>query len=98
MDLHEWLRPYQEDGRTVAGLRVFRNCVNLIRCLPQLQFDPRHPNDAATQPHELTHAPDALRYFAAGRPFARPAGPPSAPALPFALRTPEKTRGGYQEW
>ncbi len=73
MDLREWLRPRGEPGARWAALTVFRCCPNLIRCLPQLQFDGRRPSDAAGQPHEITHAPDALRYFAAGRP---------APALP----------------
>jgi phage terminase large subunit len=68
-DLHEWLRPYEdEQGRTRAALTVYRNCENLIRTLPSLSRDTRNPNDAAVTPHELTHAPDALRYFAAGRP------------------------------
>lgn len=44
-------------------LRIFRGCVNLIRCLPQLQYDDKNPSDVATQPHELTHGPDALRGF-----------------------------------
>ena len=44
------------------------NCENLIRTLPQLQSDEKNPNDVANEPHELTHAPDAIRYFVAGRP------------------------------
>ena len=68
-DLHEWLRPYRdEQERMRAALTVFRSCENLIRTLPSLARDPKNPNDAAVTPHELTHAPDALRYFAAGRP------------------------------
>ena len=98
MDLREWLRPYRENGGMTAGLRVFRGCVNLIRCLPQLQFDRRRPNDAATEPHELTHAPDALRYFAAGRPYAPPPQAPSRPPLPFALCTENDEKGAYQPW
>ena len=39
-----------------------------IRCMPLLQFDEHKPNDVAREPHELTHAPDAIRYFVAGRP------------------------------
>ena len=31
--------------------------------------DPRNPNDAAREPHELTHLPDSLRAFCAGRPI-----------------------------
>ena len=37
--------------------------MNLIRTLPALQHDDKNPNDVATEPHELTHIPDALRYF-----------------------------------
>ncbi len=101
MDLHEWLRPYDRQGKTVAGLRVFAGCVNLIRTLPQLQFDPHRINDAATTPHELTHAPDALRYFAAGRPYAPSPLQPPTPALPFALQTEAEQKGeppGYMDW
>ena len=37
--------------------------INLIRTLPAVQHDEKNPNDVANEPHELTHAPDALRYF-----------------------------------
>lgn len=50
-------------ARQVPGLQVFATCPNLIRTLPALQFDERNPEDAAGEPHELTHAPDALRAF-----------------------------------
>ena len=36
----------------------------MIDCLKCLQHDKTNPNDVAKQPHELTHGPDALRYFA----------------------------------
>lgn len=68
--LKEWLKPYVgEQGEMTAHLKIFKNCVNLIRTLPALQFDEKRPNDAAKKPHELTHAPDAIRYFVAGRPI-----------------------------
>ena len=44
-----------------SKLKVFRNCLNLIRTLPQLQMDEKNPNDVSNQPHELTHINDALR-------------------------------------
>ena len=70
MALREWLKPERrEDDTQDAKLKIFACCVNLIRTLPLLQFDKRNVNDAASEPHELTHAPDALRYFAASRPF-----------------------------
>ncbi len=69
MDLKEWLRPKPDEfGEKTPRLRIFENCVNLIRTLPAVQIDSRNPNDVAREPHELTHAPDALRYFVAGRP------------------------------
>lgn len=50
-------------GDGLPRLRIFRSCTELIRCLPMLMIDRAHPSDVATEPHELTHAPDALRYF-----------------------------------
>lgn len=52
----------QEDGK--PGLIIFDTCANLIDCLKCLQHDKTHVNDVAKNPHELTHSPDALRYFA----------------------------------
>ena len=45
-------------------LRFFRHCTEIIRCLPLLQIDPAAPSDTLTEPHAITHAPDALRGFA----------------------------------
>jgi hypothetical protein len=45
-------------------LRIFNNCVTLIKHLPMLQRDPKHPSDCCNEPHDITHSPDALRYFA----------------------------------
>lgn len=50
------------DGK--PGLIIFDTCGNLIDCLKCLQHDKTDPNDVAKNPHELTHGPDALRYFA----------------------------------
>jgi len=44
-------------------LYIFKTCPELIECLTALQRDGRNPNDCMTQPHEITHLPDALRYF-----------------------------------
>lgn len=49
---------------TLSQMRIFDTCTNLIRTLPQLQHDTIKPNDIAKQPHELTHAADAVRMFA----------------------------------
>lgn len=52
----------QEDGR--PGLIIFEECKELIECIKCLMHDDNHPNDVAKRPHEITHGPDALRYFA----------------------------------
>ena len=46
------------------GIRFFGNCTEIIKCLPALTVDKIRPTDCATEPHEITHAPDALRGFA----------------------------------
>ncbi|MBQ2766514.1 MAG: phage terminase large subunit [Clostridia bacterium] len=64
------------DNRRVAGWRVVREylakseggmhiastCTTLISSLSALRFDPVRTEDAADHPHEITHAPEALRY------------------------------------
>ena len=54
-----------ENGRAMMQIDV--KCKNLLRTLPLLMHDTRRQGDAATEPHEITHAPDALRYFASFR-------------------------------
>jgi hypothetical protein len=45
-------------------LKIFRSCFEIIKCLPALAIDKIRPTDCANEPHEITHAPDALRGFA----------------------------------
>ncbi|MBQ7036069.1 MAG: terminase family protein [Clostridia bacterium] len=49
-------------------IRIFANCVNLIRTLPSLLYDARSPEDASDAPHEITHAPESVRYAVMSRP------------------------------
>ena len=44
-------------------LFIFNNCLKLIKNLPALIRDVKRPTDCATEPHEITHLPDALRYL-----------------------------------
>lgn len=55
----------EQTGETVktSKLKFFANCKNAIRTIPQLQYDEKHPNDTSREPHEITHAPDAIRGF-----------------------------------
>ena len=64
LSVKEWLKIIKdEQGTTTSKLKIFNTCTNLIRTLPALQYDDKKPNDVANEPHELTHGPDALRYF-----------------------------------
>jgi phage terminase large subunit len=75
-NVKEWLKPIktrdEQTGEeiTTSRMKFFSNCSNVIRCLPQLQHDEKNPNDVANEPHELTHAPDALRGWCITRPVA----------------------------
>lgn len=59
--IKELLKP---DAEGQPRLHIFTNCKQLIKNLPELQRDEKRPTDCATEPHEITHSPDALRYFA----------------------------------
>ena len=60
----EMMHPKKDQqGIETPKLKIFTSCKNLIRCLPLLQHDDKNVEDVATEPHEITHAPDALRAF-----------------------------------
>lgn len=69
LNVKEWLKikkvKNEQTGEVCedSDIKIFSNCINLVRCLPQLQHDEKDPNDVATEPHEITHITDALRYF-----------------------------------
>lgn len=73
LNVKEWLRVkkvrHEQTGELYedSDLKIFSNCLNLIKYLPQLQNDEKEPNDVATEPHEPTHITDALRYFCVSR-------------------------------
>lgn len=52
----------QPDGR--PNLIIFDTCGDLIDCVKCIQRDANDPNDCRKTPHEITHGPDALRYYA----------------------------------
>lgn len=68
--MKELLKVYEErdqctgDTKKTARLKIFSVCRNLVRCLPLMQYDSKKYNDASNVPHEITHGPDAIRYFA----------------------------------
>ena len=56
------------DGK--PGLMFFDTCQEIIDDLQSIQADDKNPDDCAKQPHDITHGPDALRYFAQSRTMA----------------------------
>ncbi|MBQ4325052.1 MAG: terminase family protein [Clostridia bacterium] len=93
LSVKELLRPTGE-GR--ARLHIFRSCTELIRCLPMLQTDPLRPTDTLTEPHAITHAPDALRGFAIY--YSHPAAPPAPKTVAWSADLMEDyERAGEEE-
>ena len=85
MQVKEYLSPRQEaDGVARPRLTIFSTCENLIRCLPLLQHDRTNHGDCATEPHEPTHLPDALRYFLRARALPAAAERTQEPPCPAA--------------
>ncbi|MBR6709649.1 MAG: hypothetical protein IKL84_08240, partial [Clostridia bacterium] len=78
--LREYLR---EDAP--AALHISSACPTLIHSLSSLRFDPLRIEDAADHPHDITHAPEALRYAVMSRPVA--------PASEDLLLLPRRQRG-----
>lgn len=71
MNVKTWLQPESKDDCPgIPRLQFFENCREVVRCLPLLQFAKNNSMDCATEPHDITHAPDALRYLIQSRPRA----------------------------
>ncbi len=66
MAVKELLKPLKSD-RDRPGLLVSDDCKGIIRNLPAIQHDEKNPSDCATEPHEITHICDAVRYFCVTR-------------------------------
>lgn len=66
-------------ARDVGYLKISECCTELIRSLPALLCDTKIPDDASGEPHEITHAPEALRYAVMSR-------LPSAEKADFSFR------------
>lgn len=82
----------KKDRDGFSRLKIFRTCTRLISDLPQLQHDTKRIGDVCNEPHEITHAPDALRYFSIY--YVQPADKVENEkkiTLPFALQTDEET-------
>jgi phage terminase large subunit len=61
------LREYLSHSGDLPRLTISSACSELIRCIPALLFDPNRAEDASSEPHSITHAPEALRYAVMSR-------------------------------
>ena len=61
------LREYLNGSDSTPRLRISSQCSELIRCMPLLLCDSGRPEDASSEPHSVTHAPEALRYAVMSR-------------------------------
>jgi len=103
--VQEWLKIVKDSqGKERPRLSIFSNCTNLIRTLPLLIHSQRDPNDVETEPHEITHAPDSLRYFCSSWTFA-PAYQPTVSKDDWIKKAIKEnsqkklhTKGAFMKW
>ncbi len=80
-----------EDGK--IRLKIFKSCKNLIRTLPLLRFDTNVIEDASDTPHEITHAPEALRYAVMSRVPEKPPKVTPFRSTLYSFDTPPREEG-----
>ena len=61
------LRELLDSPEGKPRLKIFRGCTELISSMESLLCDDSKPEDASGEPHEVTHAPEALRYAVMSR-------------------------------
>lgn len=90
--LREYLALPRSEGEEGGAprLRISSECRELIRCLPLLLYDRDRPEDAANEPHAVTHAPEALRYGVMSR-----VRPPEAECTPLPFSFGKSRRQDY---
>lgn len=94
----EHLKTYTgEEGKETATLQIFNTCHNAIRCIPSLLHDEHNSEDAANEPHEVTHAPESIRYGIMSRPQPTVIRQ-ERKELPYAFRSNEPQGGEYITW
>lgn len=100
MALKEALKPMR--GPTdKPGLLLCEGCPRILSDLQSIQHDEKRPEDCAVEPHDITHGPDALRYYAVTRMIVpeRPVFPeePEPEACRIADYDEEMTGGDMDE-
>lgn len=72
-----------------SKLKIFSNCTNLIKNLPNIQRDESDPNDCANKPHDITHILDSLRAYCVTR-FNGYKGKPKEEEIEPISKTPQQ--------
>ena len=74
LNVHEWLKPYEVRDEQTGEVYKTANLTfdegldpDLWKHLTTIQKNEKNPNDVATQPHDITHYPDMIRYFCSSR-------------------------------
>jgi phage terminase large subunit len=93
--MREYLNPIPDQyGGTTPRLRIFETCKNACKNIPLLQYDDKKLEDAATQPHEITHACESIRYGIMSRPRLTEIPQPQK-KYQFDFERPRKSPSGY---
>lgn len=71
-----------------SKMSFFNTCKPIIKCLPLLQHDENKIEDVAKDPHDITHSPDALRYWCS-RWQINTTVPPKAQVFNFKIEKPK---------
>ena len=100
MMLKELLRTNPKTGKPF--LQISKSCPELIHSIKFIQHDEKNPNVYAKEPHELTHAVDALRYLATSYTYtpdrmARPTVSKEFHFSDYALETGEYERNDNED-
>ena len=67
--MREYLNPIPDQyGGLSPRLKIFETCINACKNIPLMQFDDKKLEDAANEPHEVTHACESIRYGIMSRP------------------------------
>lgn len=98
LSMKEWLKVVDKkkpDGAVIktSALKIFSKCSYLIKCIPQLQYDQKRVSDVASEPHDITHGPDALRGFCVSH-TSPTRGIQQQPKFNFDFEKPKKKPGG----
>lgn len=67
--MREYLKPVKDQfNKETPRLQFFSTCINAIKNIPLLQYDDKKLEDAADNPHEITHICESVRYGIMSRP------------------------------